>query len=169
MFYVYGFDLSHRLWLVSIVKSSIVVCLFGCVFSTILVVSPYMPFCVYHLPKWHMMCVHFERFTVLLWIIVLVWHFPPGSRLFLVTCNKSSDRYLPVILSLTLSVFTLEFVLPLIINQEFFLSGSIPLDLSSRSCQVVHTTVSFLPFSSLHTSSRPYSDPSFVLFPSWSV
>jgi hypothetical protein len=36
MFYVYGFDLSDRIWLVSLVMTLVVVCLFGCVFSTIL-------------------------------------------------------------------------------------------------------------------------------------
>ncbi len=66
----------------------IVASLFGCVFTTILGVTPYIPFCMYHLAKRHMMCVHFERFTVLLCIIVLAWHFSPASRLFLFDCNK---------------------------------------------------------------------------------
>ena len=34
------------------------------------------------------MWVHFERFTGLLYIIVLVWHFSPDSHLFLFTCTK---------------------------------------------------------------------------------
>ena len=42
MFYVYGFDLSDRIWLVSIVMVLVVAWLFGCVFTTILTVTPYI-------------------------------------------------------------------------------------------------------------------------------
>jgi hypothetical protein len=57
--YVYGFDLSGRIWLVSIVMVLVVASLVGCVFSKILAGSPYITFCLYHLPKRHMMCAHF--------------------------------------------------------------------------------------------------------------
>ena len=59
MFYVYGFDLVGKIWLVSIVVVLVVACLFGCVVSMILAVPPYVPFCMYHLPKRNMMCAHF--------------------------------------------------------------------------------------------------------------
>ena len=62
--------------------------LFGCVFTTILTVTPYIPFYMYDLPKRHMMCVYFGNFTGLLFIIGLVWQFSPGSRLFLFGCKK---------------------------------------------------------------------------------
>jgi hypothetical protein len=62
----YGFDLSDRIWLVYIVMTLIVPCLFGCAFTVILAVTLYIRFCVDHLPKKNMMCVHFERFTGLL-------------------------------------------------------------------------------------------------------
>ena len=83
-FYTYGFDLSDRSCRVSIVLVLIVVCLYGCVFTTILTVTPYILFYMYHFPKWHMMSVHFENFTGLLCIIVLTWHFSPGFRLFFI-------------------------------------------------------------------------------------
>ena len=44
MFYVYSFDLSDRIWLVSIVMVLVVACLLGCVFLTILSGPPYIPF-----------------------------------------------------------------------------------------------------------------------------
>jgi hypothetical protein len=59
MFQDYGFDMSDRIRLVSIGMALVVTCLFGCVFSTILAVPPYIPFCMYHFPQRHMMCVHF--------------------------------------------------------------------------------------------------------------
>jgi hypothetical protein len=60
MFYVvYGFDLSDRIWLVCIVMVLVVVSLFGCVFSTILTGPSYIPFCLYRLPKRHMMYAPF--------------------------------------------------------------------------------------------------------------
>jgi hypothetical protein len=55
----YGFDLSDRIWGVSIVMTLVVDCLLGCVYPTILTGPPYIPFCLYHLPKRHMMCAHF--------------------------------------------------------------------------------------------------------------
>jgi len=42
--------------LVSIVMTFVVAYLLGCVFSTILAGPPYITFCLYHLPKQHMMC-----------------------------------------------------------------------------------------------------------------
>ena len=59
MFYVYGFDVSDRICLVSIVMTLVVDCLLGCVYPTILTGPPYIPFCLYHLPKRHMMYAHF--------------------------------------------------------------------------------------------------------------
>ena len=45
MFYVYGFDLLDKIWVVSIVVVLVVVCLFGCV--VILLSSPRVfPLCV---------------------------------------------------------------------------------------------------------------------------
>jgi hypothetical protein len=88
MFYTYGFDLSDSTWLVYIVMTLIVCGLFGCVFTPILVVTLCIPFCVDHLTKRHMMCVHFESFTGLLYIIVISRHFSPGSRLLLFGFNK---------------------------------------------------------------------------------
>ncbi len=55
MFYVYGFDLSDKIWFVSIVMALVVTCLLGCVFSTILTGPPYIPCCLYRFPKWNMM------------------------------------------------------------------------------------------------------------------
>jgi hypothetical protein len=57
MFYVvYGFDLSDRIWHVCIVMTLVVSSLFGWVFSTIITDPSYIPFCLYLLPKCHMMC-----------------------------------------------------------------------------------------------------------------
>jgi hypothetical protein len=47
MFNVYGFDLLERIWIVSIVMTLVVVCLFGCICSTILVFPPYISFKIY--------------------------------------------------------------------------------------------------------------------------
>jgi hypothetical protein len=46
MFYVYGFDLSDRICLVSIVMFFVAASYLGCVFSTILDGPPYIPFCL---------------------------------------------------------------------------------------------------------------------------
>jgi hypothetical protein len=64
-----GFDLLDRIGFVSIVMTLIVTCLFGCVFTSILVVTLFIP--VGHLPRWHMRYIHFETFTVFLYIIVI--------------------------------------------------------------------------------------------------
>jgi hypothetical protein len=66
-----GFDLLDRIGFVYIVMALIVACLFGCVFTAILAVTLFIPSCVVHLPKRHMMCIHFESFTVFLFIIVI--------------------------------------------------------------------------------------------------
>ena len=60
MCYVYGFDLLESLCLVSMVVALVVPCLFGCVVSTIHTVQHYIPFCMYHLPKWNMVCDHLK-------------------------------------------------------------------------------------------------------------
>ena len=78
----YGFDLWDRMCLVSIVMVLVVPSLFGCVFSTILVVPPYISFCMYHLPKWHMMGVHVWDSQVSVFIIVLEWHLTPPDLVF---------------------------------------------------------------------------------------
>jgi hypothetical protein len=59
MFYVYGFDLSDRIGIVCIVMVLVVDFLFGCVSSTIIVGPLYIPFCLFRLPKRHMMCAAF--------------------------------------------------------------------------------------------------------------
>jgi len=51
-------------------QSVVVPPLFGRVVSTIRTVPHYIPFCVYHLPKRHMVCDHFESFVGLLCITV---------------------------------------------------------------------------------------------------
>ncbi len=56
---VYGFELSDRIWLVSIVMTLVVDCLLRCAFSTIFTGPPYIPFCLYRLSKCHMMWVQF--------------------------------------------------------------------------------------------------------------
>jgi hypothetical protein len=60
----------------------IAACLFGWALTAILEVTLFIPFCVDHLPKRHMMWVHFDSFTGFLYIIVIVWHFSPDSLLF---------------------------------------------------------------------------------------
>ena len=60
MCYVYGFDLLEKLCVVSMVVVLVVPCLFGCVVSTIHTVPHYIPFCMYHLPKWHMVWDHLK-------------------------------------------------------------------------------------------------------------
>jgi hypothetical protein len=67
-----GFELLDRILFVYIVMTLIVACLFGCVFTVFVVVTLYIPSCVDHLPKRHMMCAHVESFTGLLCIIVIV-------------------------------------------------------------------------------------------------
>ena len=56
---------------------------FGCVSWTILVVQPYISFCMYHLPKWQMSWwVSMSEFGTQdsVFIIVWSWHLhPPGS------------------------------------------------------------------------------------------
>ena len=81
-----GFDFLDRIGFVYIVMTLIGTCLFGCVFTSILVVTLFIP--VVHLPRRHMMCIHLETFTIFLCIVVISWHLSPGSRLFLFTCNK---------------------------------------------------------------------------------
>ena len=39
MFYVYGFDLLDKIWLVSIVVDLVVACLLGCVVSTLFILN----------------------------------------------------------------------------------------------------------------------------------
>ena len=80
MLHVYGFDLSDRIWLVSIVMALVVACLLGCVFSTILAGPPYIPLCMYHLPKRHM-CRYTSCHVPLhimcrlgKWYILAKWH-----------------------------------------------------------------------------------------------
>ncbi len=69
MFTDYEIDLVDRIWFVYIVMALIVACLFGCVLTAFVTVSLYIPSCVDHLPKRHMMCVDVS-FTGLLCIIV---------------------------------------------------------------------------------------------------
>jgi hypothetical protein len=57
-----GFDLLERICFVYIVMVLSVVCLFGCIFTAFLAVTLYMPSCMDHLPKRHMMCAHFTTF-----------------------------------------------------------------------------------------------------------
>jgi hypothetical protein len=59
-----------------------VVCLFGCIFTSFLVVTLYMSSCMDHLPKRHMMCAHCTTFTGLLCIIGIVWHCLPSDFAF---------------------------------------------------------------------------------------
>jgi hypothetical protein len=89
MLYVYGFVLSDRIWLASLVMVLVVACSLGCVFLTILTGPPYIPFCLYHLARRHMMCSHFKSF-----IGFPVYHsssvtlFPLALAFFLFSCNK---------------------------------------------------------------------------------
>jgi hypothetical protein len=69
MFTAYGIDLVDRIWFVYIVMTLIVSCLFGCVLTGFVTVTLYIPSCVDHLPKRHMMYTDI-RFTDLLCIIV---------------------------------------------------------------------------------------------------
>jgi hypothetical protein len=69
MFTAYGFDLVDRIWFVYIVVSLIIDSLFGSVLTEFVVVTLYIPSCVDHLPKRHMMCADVS-FTGLLCIIV---------------------------------------------------------------------------------------------------
>ncbi len=73
MFTAYGIDLVDRIWFVYIVMSLIVAYLFGCVLTAFVAVTLYIPSCVDHLPKWHMMCADVS-FTGLLCIIVSSEH-----------------------------------------------------------------------------------------------
>ena len=57
LFVVYGFELLVRVCPVSLVLVFVVAYLITCVSSLILVVTLYTSFCMYHLPKRHMMCV----------------------------------------------------------------------------------------------------------------
>jgi hypothetical protein len=58
VFVVYGFELLVKVWPVSIVLVLVPAFFFGCVYSLILTVPPYIFFVMYHLPKRHMMGVH---------------------------------------------------------------------------------------------------------------
>ncbi len=82
MFSSYDIDFFDRICFVYIVMALIVLCLFGCILTVFLTVTLYIPSCVVHLPKWHMMWAHLENFTVLLCSIVLEWLFIPRLRLF---------------------------------------------------------------------------------------
>ena len=72
MFTAYGFDLVDRIWFVCIGMTLIVAHLFGCVFTVFVTVTMYIPSCVDHMFKRHMMGTHVEIFTDLLCIIVIV-------------------------------------------------------------------------------------------------
>jgi len=74
MWYVYRFDWLENLCLVSMVVVLVVPCLFGCVVSTIHTVPHYIPFCMYHFPKRHMVYDHLKS----LFLRVLTG--PPPSR-----------------------------------------------------------------------------------------
>ncbi len=91
-------------------------CLFGCVFTSILAVTLFIPSCVVHLPKRHMMCSHFESFTGFLCIIVISWHFSPGSRHFLFDCNK--------IIIIRISCFSLLNLFWKVVNRRRWATGS---------------------------------------------
>jgi hypothetical protein len=81
MFYVYGFDLSDRIWQVLVVMTSVVAYLFGCVFSTILGGPPYIiPFLLYHLSKQHRdPGFFFNSFICFFTHHSLAWHFVPSA------------------------------------------------------------------------------------------
>jgi hypothetical protein len=64
------FDLLERNGFVYIVMTLIVDNLFGCVFTSILVVTLFIP--VVHSPNRNMMYIHSETFTGFLCIIVIV-------------------------------------------------------------------------------------------------
>jgi len=61
--------MKHRIWFV-IVMALIVACLFGCVFTAFVAVTLYIPSCVDHLPKRHVMCAH-ESFAFLCLIVIV--------------------------------------------------------------------------------------------------
>jgi hypothetical protein len=84
MFVVYAFDLIVKVWFVFIVLA-----LFWWFSWTFLVAPLHLSFCIYHLPKRHMMSIHLWALSAFVFIIVLTWLLHPSAFAFLYsTGNK---------------------------------------------------------------------------------
>jgi hypothetical protein len=95
-FIVYGLELFVSVWFMSIVLALVVACFFGCFSSPILAVPLYISFCMYPLPKRHMMGVHVWVSPGSVFIIVSACHLLPSALVFFYSAeNKQQVDKLP--------------------------------------------------------------------------
>ncbi len=105
MFVVFGFDLIIKVWFLWIVLTLDFLGFSWLCSWSFFVVTPYLSFCICHLPKRHMMSTHVWTSSAFVFIIVWVWHFYPLVFVFLYSDeNKQTKEGIFVTLRIMLNV-----------------------------------------------------------------